>query len=192
MQAAKLSLLVSGSINSPHGGASCDMLRLMRFTSPNQRPAHIFGTKSRQTSVGATEFLRANDRMASLLPTAMRMASLQKDCAAALPAMFNNCDVLSFEDAQLVLATPSSAVAAKLKQQLPKLQAALRQRGWQINAIRLKVQVTRSIAPVVHTRQLVLPEKALSAFAELGEALPDTPQNATLIAAIRAMAARRR
>jgi hypothetical protein len=168
------------------------MLRLMRFTSSNQRPTHLYGTKSRQTSMGATDFLSSNARMASLLPTAMRMASLQKDCAAALPPMFGNCDVLSFEDAQLVLATPTSAVAAKLKQQLPKLLAALLKRGWQINNIRLKVQVTRSIAPVVHTRQLELPQTAVSAFEQLGDALPDTPQNATLIAAIKAMAARRR
>jgi hypothetical protein len=168
------------------------MFRLMRFTSHNQGLGHIFGTKTRQTSVGATTFLNGNARMASLLPTAMRMASLQKDCAAALPPMFGNCDVLSFEDAQLVLATPTSAVAAKLKQQLPKLQAALTQRGWQVNNIRLKVQVTRSIAPVVHTRQLDFPPTAVAAFAELGDTLPDTPQNATLIAAIKAMAARRR
>jgi hypothetical protein len=153
---------------------------------------HIYGTKSRQTSIGATDFLRRNDRMASLLPTAMRMANLQRDCAASLPPMFGNCDVLSFEDAQLVLATPTSAVAAKLKQQVPKLQAALQKRGWQIDAIRLKVQVTRSIPPVVHTRQLELPSTAVSAFAELGDALPATAQNATLIAAIKAMAARQR
>jgi hypothetical protein len=54
------------------------------------------------------------------------------------------------------------------------------------------VQVTRSIAPVVHTRQLVLPSTAMSAFEALGSALPQTEQNATLIAAIKAMAARRR
>ena len=168
------------------------MLRFMRSPSPNQRPGHIYGTKSRQTSLGATSFLSSNARMASLLPTAMRMARLQKDCAAALPPMFGNCDVLSFEEAHLVLATPTSAVAAKLKQQVPKLQAALQKRGWQISTIRLKVQVTRSIAPVVHTRQLALPPTAVSAFAELGAALPDTAQNAKLIAAIKAMAARQR
>lgn len=168
------------------------MLRLMRFTSSNQFSGHIYGTKSRQTSIGATDFLSANARMASLLPAAMRMGRLQKDCADALPPMFDSCDVLSFEDAQLVLATPTSAVAAKLKQQLPKLQMALMKRGWQINNIKLKVQVTRSIAPVVHTRQLDFPKTAVDAFAELGEALPDTPANAKLIAAIKAMAARRR
>jgi uncharacterized protein YukE len=177
---------------SAHGCTSCDMLRPMRFTSSNQFPGHIYATTTRQTAHGATSFLNANARMASLLPAAMRMGSLQKDCADALPPMFSDCDVLSFEDGQLVLATPTSAVAAKLKQQLPKLQAALQKRGWQINNIRLKVQVTRSIAPVVHTRQLEFPPSAVSAFAELGDALPDTPQNATLIKAIKAMAARRR
>jgi hypothetical protein len=168
------------------------MLRLMRFNSHNQGIGHIYGTKSRQTSVGATSFLTGNARMASLLPAAMRMASLQKDCAAALPPMFGTCDVLSFEDTQLVLATPTSAVAAKLKQQLPKLQVALQKRGWQINNIRLKVQVTRSIPAVVHTRQLDFPQTAVAAFEELGNTLPENAQNASLIAAIKAMAARRR
>ena len=153
---------------------------------------HIYGTKTRTTAIEVTAFLRRNDKMAGLLPAAMRMASLQTDCARALPPMFSNCDVLSFQDAQLVLATPSSAVAAKLKQQLPKLQAALQKKGWQVVDIKLKVQVTRSIAPVVHTRQLVMPGTAVSAFEALGSALPPTEQNATLIAAIKAMAARRR
>lgn len=153
---------------------------------------HIYPTKVRKTSLDVTDFLRRNDKMAALLPTAMRMASLQTDCSQALPSMFANCDVLSYEDAQLVLATPSSAVAAKLKQQLPKLQLALHKKGWKVDAIKLKVQVTRSMPPVVHTRQLVLPPAAISAFGELGESLAPTSQNACLIAALKAMAARGR
>jgi hypothetical protein len=153
---------------------------------------HIYGTKNRKTSIEATDFLRRNDKMAALLPTAMRMASLQKDCADALPAMFGTCDVLSFQEGQLTLAVPSSAMAAKLKQQVPKLQLALHKRGWVVDAIKLKVQVTRSIAPVVHTRQLVLPQTAINAFDQLGDTLAPTAQNATLIAALKAMAARRR
>jgi len=164
----------------------------MQFISRNQRPVHIYGTRTQQTSIEATEFLRANDRMASLLPTAMRMASLQQDCASALPAMFANCDVLSFQDAVLVLAVPSSAVAARLKQQLPKLQAKLQQRGWQVESIRIKVQVTRAMPQQVQMRTLELPPTAVQAFEELGETLPDTPQNAGLLAAIRSLAAKRR
>jgi len=160
--------------------------------SPLVRPVHLYGTRVRNTSIGATEFLRANERMASLLPTAMRMANLQKDIAAALPQMFGNCDVLSFQDGALVLATPSSAIAAKLKQQAPKLQADLVKRGWQIDSVKLKVQVTRALPPTFEARVLELPERAVSAFEELGDALPDNDQNARLIAAIKSMAARRR
>jgi hypothetical protein len=164
----------------------------MQFTSRNQRPVHIYGTKNTQTSRGATEFLRSNDRLASLLPAAMRMASLQQDCAAALPAMFNNCDVLSYQDAVLVLATPSSAIAARLKQQLPKLQATLQQRGWQVESVRVKVQVTRAFVPEPPKQNPDLPPNAVRAFEELGDALAETPQNAQLIAAIRSLAAKRR
>ena len=153
---------------------------------------HIYGTRKRQTSIVATDFLRKNDKLAALLPAVTRMASLQSDCAAALPAMFNQCDVLSFEASELVLAVPSSAVAARLKQQVLRLQTALRQRGWDVGSIKLKVQVTRAIPPVVHTHQLHFPEKAVSAFEELGETLAPTAQNEKLIAAIKAMAARRR
>lgn len=164
----------------------------MQFTSPNQRPVHIYGNRAQQTSIAATDFLRSNDRMASLLPTAMRMARLQKDCAAALPSTFGHCDVLSFHDSALVLAVPNSAVAARVKQQLPKLQALLRQRGWQVESVRLKVQVTRATPPGEPMRTLEMPPTAVQAFEQLGEALPDTPQNAQLVAAIRALAARRR
>lgn len=160
----------------------------MRSHSPYQATRG----KSGPAATDATDFLRGNSTMAALMPTVNRLVALQKDCAAALPAMFSNCDILQFEGGQLVLATPNAAVAAKLKQQLPKLQAQLQTRGWQIDAIRLKVQVTKSLAPVVHTRQLELSGAAVSAFAELGDALPESPQNRTLIAALRAMVERRR
>lgn len=153
---------------------------------------HIYGTKNSRTSLGATDFLRKNDRMASLMPAAMRMARLQKDCADALPPMFAQCDVMAFEQGQLLLATPTSAVAARLKQQLPKLQADLQKRGWQVDAIKLKVQVTRAAGPVVEIRKLSMPDTAVTAFEELGDALEATPQNEKLIAAIKSMAAKRR
>jgi hypothetical protein len=38
------------------------------------------------------------------------------------------------------LLVKSSAAAAKLRQLLPSLQAHLRSKGWEVNAIRLKVQ----------------------------------------------------
>ncbi|WP_040785997.1 DciA family protein [Massilia niastensis] len=163
----------------------------MQSSTP-KRPFHIFGTKSRQTSFVATDFLRTNDRMAGLLPAATRMARLQSDCAAALPSMFSNCDVLSFQEGALVLAVPSSALAARLKQMLPKLQITLQGRGWQVESIRLKVQVTRALPDKPEIRTLELPPVAVQAFEELAGSLEETAQNRDLVAALRALAAKRR
>jgi hypothetical protein len=159
---------------------------------PPKRPVHIFGTKNRQTSHAATDFLRSNDRLASLMPAITRMARLQADCAAALPAVFHNCDVLSFQEGVLILAVPSSALAARLKQMLPKLQSTLIGRGWQVESTRIKVQVTRALPDKPEMRTLELPPTAVRAFEELAASLPDDKHNRDLVAALRALAAKRR
>lgn len=160
----------------------------MRTPTYSPAPRRGYGfARSGPAVTGATDFLRGNATMASLMPTVTRLAALQKDCARALPAMFEHCDILQFEGGQLVLATPNAALAAKLKQQLPKLQGELERKGWQISGIKLKVQVIKSIAPIVHTRALVLPEKAMTALEELSTALPASKQNEQLIAALRNM-----
>ena len=158
----------------------------MRNPTYSPAPRRSYGfARSGPAVTGATDFLRGNATMASLMPTVRRLAALQKDCAQALPAMFEHCDILQFEAGQLVLAIPNAALAAKLKQQLPKLQGELERKGWQIAGIKLKVQVIKSIAPIVHTRALALPEKAMSALEELSTALPASKQNDQLIAALR-------
>lgn len=164
---------------------SCDMLLRMRFNSSNI-------SMKRRTAVIATDFLRRDDKMAALLPAIERMAALQKDCAAALPAMFKFCDIVQFEEGQLVLSTPNAALAAKLKQQVPKLQETLARRGWQVHAVKLKVQMMKAAEIKEQMRALSLPEAAVSAFDELGDTLEASAQNAGLIAALKAMVARRR
>lgn len=173
-----------------HGGrmtasGRCDMFRRMRFNSSNV-------SINRRIPVGATDFLRRDDKLAAMLPAIERMAALQKDCATALPAMFKYCEILAFEGGQLVLSLPNAALAAKLKQQIPKLQETLARRGWQVQGVKLKVQMSKPAEIKEQMRALSLPEAAVTAFDQLGETLEDTPQNATLIAALRAMVARRR
>jgi hypothetical protein len=161
------------------------MVRRMRFNSSN------FSIK-RHMPVGATDFLRRDDKMAALLPAIQRMAALQKDCATALPAMFKYCEILAFQDGQLTLSLPNASLAAKLKQQVPKLQETLAQRGWQVTAVKLKVQMTKPAEIKEQMISLSLSPAAVEAFDQLGMDLEQTPQNATLIAALRAMVARRR
>lgn len=158
---------------------------------PVKLPFHHGRSKRGPTAPGIHSFLNRG-ALAALMPTVNRLMALQKDCASALPVMFQHCDILQFEAGQLVLATPNAAVAAKLKQQLPKLQSELERRGWHVTAIKLKVQVTKSLPPVVHTTGLELPTRAVDAMEDLSAALPASKQNLALIAALRRLVKRRR
>ncbi|AIY43639.1 Zn-ribbon-containing [Collimonas arenae] len=130
--------------------------------------------------------------MAALLPAVTRMAALQKQCAAELPSMFSACEVLQCEAGQLVLSAPNAALATKLKQQLPRLQSQLQTGNWQINAIRIKVQVSQNLVKPPVVKQALLSSNAVLAFAALMEDLPSSAANETLKNAIAAMVARHR
>jgi len=145
------------------------------------------GPFQQRTAKGAADFLRAHDKMASILPVVTRMAALQKDCADALPSMFDSCSVLSYESDQLVLAIPNSALASKLKQKLPKLLDILHSRGWKVIAIRMKVQVTQEIAKKEILRKPGLPSQAILALASLDQALGESPNNRALKTAVEKM-----
>jgi hypothetical protein len=170
-------------------GAGCGMLAPCRLLPLSVRTR----STARRTAFGATDFLRSNEKLASLLPAAMRIGNLQRDFRVILPPMYAGCDVLSFQDGALVLAVPSSAVAAKLKQQLPKLQAGLQKKGWQVDSVRIKIQVGRALPQPQATKGvLVLPATAVQAFEDLGHQLPDTAQNKPLIAALLRLAEKRK
>lgn len=155
---------------------------------PGSRSVRSTAPKTR----GVVDFLHAHDRMATLLPAVARMAALQKDCAAILPALFDACSVMHFETSQLVLATPNNAFAAKLKQQLPKLQDGLLKRGWQVSAIRIKVQVGKISEKTMPRKRIALPAQAIDALAVLNDSLEGSPRNESLKTAIGAMLNRHR
>jgi hypothetical protein len=155
----------------------------MQSPHPTYRLNVKRGKKMAQTNEIAS-FLRHNDKLSPLLPTVKRNISLQKECRTALPAIFDSCEVLNLNEDQLVMSTPNASIAAKLKQQLPKLQAHLQQRGWQINAIKIKVQVKRMVDKPEPVKQALLTGSALCAFEELRNNLDATPQNEGLKAAL--------
>ncbi|MGZ3183605.1 MAG: DciA family protein [Telluria sp.] len=136
--------------------------------------------------------MRSNQRLAALLPAAMRMASLQQDVARVLPALAQACSVVSFEGGVLTLGAPNAAVVTRLKQQAGSLAAKLQQRGWGVEQVKLKVLVTQPPPPQYEPRKLAIPETGVKAFEELGQALDRTAANAPLIAALERLAARRR
>lgn len=169
------------------------MMRSSSFITSRQRFQSTRAPAKGASSVtGVTDFLRMHDKMAVLLPAVTRLVALQRDCAAILPALFDICSVLQFDAGQLALAAPNAALATKLRQQLPKLQDSLLKRGWQVNAIRIKVQVGKPAEKKAPSKQLVLPTQAISALASLSDALEDAPQNQSLKTAIDMMLRRHR
>lgn len=172
------------------------MVRPSSFLSSQQRFQSTRAPRKIGSGVtavtGVTEFLRTHERLAALLPAVARIATLQKECSAILPALFDACSVMQFESGNLVLSAPNAALATKLKQQLPKLQDHLVKRGWQVSAIRIKVQVGKIVEKKPQAKQLALPAQALSALDSLNSALEDSTQNQALKNALAAMLERHR
>lgn len=135
-------------------------------------------------------FLRLSDKLSPLLPTVKRNLALQKDCESVLPPIFAHCAVLNLAEDQLILSAPNAAIASKLKQQTPKLLAHLQLQGWQISAIRIKVQVKKTVEKPQAVKQAILTPKAIDAFKSLENTLPTTKENASLKQALARLLAR--
>ena len=82
-------------------------------------------------------------------PTLARLAELGRDSSARLlaitpllpPALRGSVVAGPIEGASWCLLLDNSAAAAKLRQMVPSLLAHLRSKGWQVETIRLKVQI---------------------------------------------------
>lgn len=94
---------------------------------------------------------------------------------------------MRFDEDQLTVGVPNAALAAKLKQQLPKLQESLLQRGWQVNAIRIKVQVRKIGEKAMRRKEIEMSNKALTAFENLRNSLEKSPGNQALTEALSTM-----
>lgn len=139
--------------------------------TPARRPKQQAATRE------AFEFLQSSDKLSALLPAARRVGQLQADCERLLPTLFAGCRALQLREGQLQVAAPNAALATRLRQLLPKLQAGLREQGWAVDGIKLKVQPMPA-EPTRPSRRFAnrdLPSGAVSSFAELAEQLEDGP-----------------
>ncbi|MBS0320846.1 MAG: DUF721 domain-containing protein [Proteobacteria bacterium] len=80
----------------------------------------------------------------------------------------------------LVLAGPSGAVAAVLRQRVPDLQARLLREGWKFTAIRVVVQPRTHAAPPRKNVTNQLDRSAIPVLAELRDRLPEGPLRASV------------
>lgn len=147
----------------------------MAKNPPNFTPARRPGP--RPGAKDAFEFLQSSDKMAGLLPAVRRIGQLQAHCEQLLPTLFASCRVLQIREGQLQIAVPNAALATRLRQMLPKLQEGLREKGWLIDGIRLKMQLLPTEPERVVSKPIGhdLPNDAVGSFAALAETLEDSP-----------------
>ena len=148
--------------------------------------------RSRRGAVSAVESLRANEKMAALMPAVLRMAAIRKECETILPDLFGRCEVIRLDADRLVLSAPNAAMAARLKQKISLLQNELSAAGWQVSAIHLKVQPQKTPLESSPSEKPALPQPAIDAFTILENAIEGAPRNEALKAAIAALLKRHR
>ncbi len=146
----------------------------MAKPAPNFTPMRR--SEQRSSSRELLEYLRSDDKLGALLPTAQQVATLQADCEQQLPTLFSSCRVLQLRENTLHIGAPNAALATRLRQVLPKLQQGLRENGWDIEQIRLKVQLMPSQpASPPPPEPRVLPNGAIASFASLASEIAESP-----------------
>ncbi len=109
-----------------------------------------------------------------------QLADLQSTLADALPENLAACtNVALVKAGELVLVSDNAAAAAKLRQMAPRILIVLQNRGFKINGIRLKVQVSVRDNPLPQ-KQISLGSQARSAIESLSERLSPSPLQAAL------------
>jgi hypothetical protein len=115
-----------------------------------------------------------------LLPTLERLARLQDDLSACLPETIKRrVKVVSLSDDSLAVAVGSAALATKLRQTVPRIEAGLAARGWKVNAIQIRVQPETNLDNSTSYRKkpksAVVSSQASQSLAALSEQLEDGP-----------------
>jgi len=127
------------------------------------------------SATSAIDFLQRHEGAAGLLPAAQRLLKLRRDLLALMPAALRGlCEVSGFDDETVMLQVSSAGAAAKLRQTLPRIRDGLIDRGWKVNAIRMRVQPRTSSGISTTWKSpstTAIPGGALDAFSALNSKL---------------------
>lgn len=107
---------------------------------------HYFRKKairSKKPAELALDWLNTDTQGSNVLDTARRYLAAERIIADVLTGTLGrDCKVAHIERQHLILAVPSPAHAAKLRQLAPTVLQALNQHGWNLNEIGVRVQAS--------------------------------------------------
>jgi hypothetical protein len=122
-------------------------------------------------------YLNSSNSLRQLADEARRIAELQRVfLKTAPPPLTQACCVRQLRAGTLFLLAENAAIAAKLKQLLPRLLTSYQKLGWQVTSIRVEVQV-RGAAPEAATTRATkqLSTESIENLERLAARLEDSP-----------------
>ena len=98
----------------------------------------------RKHAISLLQATKESETLSRLCDLAAESAQRLKSIQSLIPISLRPCvHPGPIEGPVWCLLLDNNAAAAKIKQLLPALEAHLRSKGWEVNAIRLKVQMVR-------------------------------------------------
>lgn len=131
-------------------------------------------TRSRRPAELALDWLSQDSKSAGVLETAHQYLAAERIIADVLAgALGRDCKVAHIERQHIILAVPSPAHAAKLRQLAPTLLQALNQNGWNLNEVGVRVQASLQQSVTERSPRRVKPmdANAIEAFKALQQNL---------------------
>lgn len=113
--------------------------------------------------------------LSALTRTMQRLATLQRLYEVCTPPDLARASrVVGDRNGLLVIAADNGAIAAKLKQLLPRLLITLQKQRPQVTGIQVQVQVNKVTGPTAtHTRKTTLPVDSIENFDALSKQVKD-------------------
>jgi hypothetical protein len=136
------------------------------------------------------DLLAASSELKALSLQARRLAALQQVLSESVSSTLSQAiRVKNYRAGTLILLADNAAVAAKLRQLAPRLLLHVRKREFEVNGIKVEVQVKNpKIRAENDVTKCALPTDAIKDFKKLADTLPDSH----LRSALTRLVARRR
>ncbi len=126
----------------------------------------------------ALGWLRDDEQKAGLLQTASYYLSIQNTILDNLhDPVTQACKILKFDNGTLVIAVPSAAYAAKIRQLTPRISQLLMKQGLNVHEVRIRIQANlqkpEKTVEADNKNKAILNQSALNAFDKLQKTLPE-------------------
>jgi hypothetical protein len=151
--------------------ASTAIPKMSRYP-PNSRPPPRYDPRKPQPLV---EVLGRSDAFLALRAGVEQVAALQRDLAELLPDYLgSNVEPGFIKDGVLALFAGHNALAARLRHIEPRLLADLQQRGWPVDALKIRVR-PQAMKETVAPKQARMSAAGADALQTLAETLEPSP-----------------